>query len=68
MSPDEGQEEFDEVSEELRKREEVVKVILNSYIRTWYPLRQRTKGVHWMNIEVLSCKYMYAFGTDSLTL
>lgn len=24
MSPDEGQEEFDEVSEELRKREEVV--------------------------------------------
>ena len=24
MSPDEGQEEFDEVSEELRKKEEVV--------------------------------------------
>ena len=30
MSPDEGQEEFDEVSEELRKREEVV--ILNCEI------------------------------------
>ena len=26
MSPDEGQEEFDEVSEELRKKEEVVSV------------------------------------------
>ena len=32
MSPDEGQEEFDEVFEELRKREEVVKLMLNSYI------------------------------------
>ena len=30
MSPDEGQEEFDEVSEELRKREEVVRQVLNN--------------------------------------
>ena len=43
MSPNEGQEEFDEVSEELRKKE-VVKLMLNSYVHVTWAVKTKDKG------------------------